>query len=146
MAGVGARAHIMRVEVGLFANELFVDREVRSDKIAVFFPLQSDVLSIPVRAGRFHSCQCRRSASVGIAAVIALLHDARKIVDGGRILRRLTRTHEFWNAGGVVSEKIPDRGFRNDDPGRILDEIVGTVDDAGQAVHEHAIAFGRTMS
>src|ERR1039458_5815442 len=75
-----------------------------------------------------------------IAPVVALLHDAREIVDGCRVLHGFARAHEFRDAVGVEAAEAADGGFGNHHARRIDAEIVSRMDQPGHAVHDHPAA------
>ena len=65
-----------------------------------------------------------------------------EIVDRVRVLRGFAGPHELGNAVRIVAVEMADGGFGDHDAGGVHDEIVAAVDEAGQAVHHHAMALG----
>src|SRR5208337_5353973 len=79
---------------------------------------------------------------VGVAAVIAVQHDANVIIDGARVLQRLAGAGEFGLAVGVPTAELGDGGLGDHEAAGVDAEIVVAGDDAGKAVHKYAVAVG----
>src|SRR5262249_57817269 len=76
------------------------------------------------------------------AAVLAVLHDAFKVVDRVGILHRLARADELRHASGIESAETAD-GRLGDHYARGVDpEIVARMNQAGHAIHDDAISLG----
>src|SRR5581483_4128994 len=101
---IGAAAGI-RVEMGLLAGKLLADRKIRANEISILLALQRDVLQPQLKTGNLVGLGVGDEPIIGIAAVIAGFHNARKVVDGLRILHRFTSAHKFRNSVGIVSEE-----------------------------------------
>ena len=141
--GVGARAHILQAEAGLFTRQLRVDREIRAYKISILLALQSHVLEAQLKAGNFVCFAVGHQPVVSVAAVVSVSHNAREVVDRGRVLHGFAGADEFGDRIGIVSGEMRDCRFRDHDSGRVDPKIVAAVYESGEAVHQHSVAFGR---
>ncbi len=84
-------------------------------------------------AGDFVVLHVGEQPVVGVASVVALFHDAGKVINRFGILRRLARPHKLRNPRRVIARKVADRRLRNCDSVRVDDEVVRAVDDPRQA-------------
>ena len=75
-------------------------REIGTHEKAVPGALQRHVLQAQLQAGDLVVLAVGHQPGVGVAAVVAVLHDAREFVDGGGILHGFARAHKFGNAVG----------------------------------------------
>jgi hypothetical protein len=80
---------------------------------------------------------------VGISAVVSFLDDCNVVVDRVCILHRFATTDELRFAVGVPADELRNGGLRNDEAGIRFAKIILAGNDAGLAVHNHAVAvFG----
>ena len=80
---------------------------------------------------------------VGVAAVVAALHDVAPLVDGGGVLRGAAHADELGDAVGVETVEAADGGFGADQAGVGDEEVGAAVNPAGGGLPQDAMAAAR---
>ena len=99
-------------------DQLRIDGEIRAHEKAVLGALQRHVLQAQLQARDLVGLAVGHQPVVGVAAVVAVLHDAREIVDGGGVLHGLAGAHELRDAVGIEAAEAADGGLGDDDARR----------------------------
>src|SRR6267142_1683727 len=125
------------------AQDLAVFGNVGADEIAVALFLVADIFEAEFQSRDFFRIDVPDQPGIGIAAVIAPLHDFGPGIERAGVLGRAAHAREFGNAVGIEAIELPDGGFGADDPG-IGDKKVGAaVNPAGGSLPKDAMSVRR---
>src|ERR1700722_17738482 len=95
MPGIFTLSGIVNIETSLFLDQLGVGWEVRAHEKAVLSAQQWSVLEAQFQACSLIILAVGYQPVVGVAAGVALFHNAREIVNGVGILHGLARADEL---------------------------------------------------
>src|SRR2546426_7440908 len=139
-AGVGRGLRVFRVERGCVeAQDFRIPRPVGAGEVAVLGPPEFGFFQAELELGNLAGLAVAEQPVVGIAAVVAVEHDFRVVVNRPGILQRLARADKFRFAVGVPALELRDGRLGNHQPAGIDAEVVVAGDYAGKAVHQDAI-------
>src|SRR5580658_4672748 len=111
MPRILAQAGVIDIETRLFLDQFGVGGEIGTNEKAVPGAQQRSVLEAQFQAGGLIVLAVGHQPVVGVAAGVAVPHNAREIVNGIGILHGLAGADEFGNSVGVEAVEFADGGF-----------------------------------
>src|SRR5208283_1073011 len=142
MAVYAGSSNILVLRGGFQTQHMRILRYVGTNEVTILGPLATVIFDPQFQTGNLSAVDLPDEPGIGIAAVVAFLHDGAPLVNISGILCRPAHPDEFRNAFLRKMLKISYGGFRANEPGVGDEKIRAAVDEPRLRLHEHAMAYG----
>ena len=113
-AGDGGETNVIFIGFGFKAQDFEVFGDVGAEEITVALFLLADVFQAEFQTGNFTRARIAQEPGIGIASVVAVLHNFAPLVDRGSVLRSAAHAGKFGNALFIEAAETTDGGFGAD--------------------------------